>query len=72
MFPDKIIDLLFNSNEFTYFDSAEFVAPRERKYVLTDTGVRQLNSIVKIPEKEKMKKEKTSSGTLIFLSISIL
>ncbi len=65
VFPDKIIDLLFNSNEFTYFDSAEFVAPRERKYVLTDTGVRQLNSIVKIPEKEKMIKERTVAASKV-------
>lgn len=65
VFPDKIIDLLFDKSEFTYFDSAEFVAPREKKYVLTDNGVRQLNSIVKISEKEKMIKERTADASKV-------
>jgi len=58
VFPDKIIELLFDKSEFTYFDSAEFVASRDKKYVLTDNGVRQLDSVVKIPEKEEMIKER--------------
>ena len=60
VFPDRIVDLLFNKNEFTYFDSVEFVKPRDKKYVLTENGVRQLRSIINIPEKEKMIGERTS------------
>lgn len=65
VFPDRAVDLLFNKKDFTYFDTAEFVKPRDRKYVLTDNGVRQLNSIVKIPEKEKMMRERTVAEKIV-------
>lgn len=54
VFPDKIVDLLLNRNEFTYFDSSVFVKPENRKYILTGNGVRQLGAITRIPEKEKI------------------
>ncbi|MDD5622177.1 MAG: hypothetical protein PHQ09_03305 [Actinomycetota bacterium] len=65
VFPDKAINLLFNKNDFTFFDTAEFVVPRERKYVLTGRGVRQLNSVIKIPEKEEMIKKRTSAASVM-------
>ena len=65
VFPDKIVNLLFNKNEFTFFDTAEFVVPRDRKYVLTDTGVRQLNSVVRILEKEKMIEKRASAANMV-------
>ncbi len=58
VFPDKIIDLLLDRKEFSYFDSSEFVKPRNQKYILTENGVRQLRSLVKIPEKIEMIKKR--------------
>ncbi len=65
IFPDKVIDLLFNRKEFTYFDSAEFVKARNKKYVLTECGVRRLRSIIRIPEKERMIKERTEDANKV-------
>lgn len=69
VFPDKIIDLMFGRREFTYFDSPEAVAPRDKKYVLTNNGVRQLSSIVKISEKEKMIKERTAAASKVRIDL---
>jgi hypothetical protein len=60
IFPDKVIDLLFAADQFTYFDNYELVMPRSHKYVLTDNGVRQQDAVVKNPDKERMIKERTS------------
>lgn len=65
VFPDKILDLLLNKNEFTFFDTEQFVVPRSKKYVLTSSGIRQLNSVVKITEKEKMIKKRISEANTV-------
>jgi len=59
VFPDKIIDLLFNKKEYSYYDNSEVVLPRIKRHILTDQGVRQYLSVIKIAEKEKMIKERT-------------
>jgi len=65
VYPDKIIDLLFKKVEFTYFDSAIFVKPVSRKYILTKNGVRQLKSLEKIPEKEEIIKKRIENPNKI-------
>lgn len=65
VFPDKAVDLLFNRKEFTYFDNYEVVVPRVQRHVLTKDGVRQFGSLVKVPEKERMIKERTESPNLV-------
>jgi hypothetical protein len=65
VFPDRIINLLFNKNEFTFFDTSEFVVPRDRKYILTATEVRQLDSVIRIPEKEKMIQKRTADANMV-------
>jgi hypothetical protein len=45
VYPDKVADLLFNRNNFSFYDNYEVVLPRDKKYVLTDLGVRQFGSV---------------------------
>jgi hypothetical protein len=59
VYPDKVADLLFNRNNFSFYDNYEVVLPRDKKYVLTDLGVRQFGSVGNVPEKKKMIKERT-------------
>lgn len=56
VFPDKVKELLFEEAEYTYYDSAEVVVPRDKKYVLTPSGVRQQGAVVRSPEKERLLK----------------
>ncbi len=58
IFPEKTVNLLFDMYDFTYFDSYEAVVSRDKRYVLTKNGVRQYNSLAKIPEKEGMIKSR--------------
>ncbi|MBC8059518.1 MAG: hypothetical protein H7Y18_02520 [Clostridiaceae bacterium] len=61
IFPDKVIDLMFNKKDYTYYDNFEVVVPRIQRHILTKDGVRQSGSLVKIAEKEKMIKERISN-----------
>ncbi len=58
IFPDKTLSLLLNERSFTYYDNDEAVKPRNKKYVLTCNGVRQLDALAKIGEKGKMIKNR--------------
>ncbi|QCT01558.1 hypothetical protein E6C60_0837 [Paenibacillus algicola] len=54
IYPDRQEDLLYGSKSYTYFDSPAFVAPRSRKYVLTqEGGVRQYGAIEENEDKER-------------------
>lgn len=65
IYPDRLVETLFDTFDYTYFDSEEVVAPRERKYVLTGNGVRQLGSVVKVPDKVKIIKARGESPNLV-------
>lgn len=58
VYPDQAVDLLFNRCEYTYYDNYEIVMPRDKKYVLTSNGVRQIGSVKKIEEKKKLIEER--------------
>ncbi|HHW23630.1 MAG TPA: hypothetical protein GXX26_12260 [Clostridiaceae bacterium] len=60
VYPDKAMELLTGNREYSFYDQYEFVAPRSKKYVLTENGVRQLGSVIKSDEKERMIKRRTS------------
>ena len=45
VYPEKIYELLLNDNSYTYYDNYVRVNPRNKKYVLTDSGPRQLNAV---------------------------
>ena len=61
VFPDKVIDLIFNNKEYTYYDNCVVVLPRVKRYILTNQGVRQYVSVIKIASKEKMIKERNKN-----------
>ena len=61
IFPDKVIDVMFNEKKYTYYDNYEVVTPRAKRHILTDHGVRQFMSVLNVNEKEKMIKERTTN-----------
>jgi hypothetical protein len=58
IFPDKMKELLLEINEFSYYDSYEFVLPRSERYVLTSSGVKQYRFLQKDEEKLKLIKSR--------------
>ena len=59
VYPDKVADIMFHDVDYTYYDNDEFVVPRDKRYVLTDAGVRQYSAVQKVPEKTKMIEQRT-------------
>jgi hypothetical protein len=59
MYPDKIREIMFQKEEYTFFDNDEFVVPRNKRYVLTDAGVRQYGAVQKNAEKAKLIAERS-------------
>lgn len=51
IFPDRKARLLFEENDYTFFDSPARVLPRSEKYVLNGEHVRQYGSLVHDEEK---------------------
>lgn len=58
IYPEKMMEILFNKPEYTFFDNYEMVVPRERKYVLTDSGVRQYGAVHKNQEKDELMRKR--------------
>lgn len=54
IYPEKLIDLLFNKKIFMFYDNPNCVQPRINKYVLWEGQPFQLNSVYKNEEKEKI------------------
>lgn len=54
VYPDQMQELLFEDQDYTWYDSDSCVVPREERYVLTDLGVRQYGAVRKSEEKEQL------------------
>lgn len=54
VYPDRMQEVLFDDESYTYYDNEDYVVPRERRYVLTDIGVRQYGAVQKSEEKARM------------------
>lgn len=54
VYPEKVDDLLVNDDTYTFYDNYVQVQPRREKYVLTDSGPRQLGAVKVDEEKKKM------------------
>lgn len=65
IYPDRIEDLLVKDCSYTYYDNYEVVMPREKKYVLTPNGVRQLGSVIRIREKEELIKSRETHPNMV-------
>lgn len=59
VYPDRVNQVFFEDGDYTYYDNDAFVVPRNRRYVLTDIGVRQYGAVQKDPEKTKMIEERS-------------
>lgn len=60
VYPDKVQEIMFGEADYTYYDNDEAVVPRNKRYVLTDIGVRQYNAVQKVPEKAEIIAQRTS------------
>lgn len=65
IYPERIADIMFNDMDYTYFDGDEVVVPRNKRYVLTDLGVRQYGAVQKVPEKTKLIASRTFRPTQV-------
>ncbi len=61
IYPDKKKWLLYDKNDFTFYDSDHYVRPRREKYVVTsDKKIRQYNAVVHSPQKEELIRSRAS------------
>ncbi|WP_438347945.1 cellobiose phosphorylase [Paenibacillus sp. FA6] len=51
IFPDKKEDLLFADGTYAFYDSAAYVQPRSKKYVVINDQVRQYDALIEDEEK---------------------
>lgn len=65
IYPDKKKELLFEKEEYTYFDNSVFVRPRSERYVLTNRGVRQYEAIEHNSEKEAFIKQRAEQRNIM-------
>ncbi|MBN2831333.1 MAG: cellobiose phosphorylase, partial [Candidatus Omnitrophica bacterium] len=62
VYPEKLKKVLFENNNFTFFDNAEVVKPRNEKYLLHNSIPRQLHAItLDVGKKELIHKRKEST-----------
>lgn len=54
LYPDKITDLVFNKQVFTFFDNIEIIKPRQAKYIIHNNRIQQLHSVAIDAEKKEM------------------
>ncbi|MBF0484193.1 MAG: hypothetical protein HQL25_05745, partial [Candidatus Omnitrophica bacterium] len=52
VYPEDLKALLFDRKDFFFYQSDHFVLPRDKRYILTDKGVRQYSSVAKGSEAE--------------------
>ncbi|AJS58903.1 hypothetical protein [Paenibacillus sp. IHBB 10380] len=53
IFPDKKEELLFADDTYAFYDSAAYVQPRSKKYVVVHNQVRQYDALIEDEEKLK-------------------
>ncbi len=54
IYPDREEEFFFDRREYTYYDSAAVVAPRDKKYIEVGGKLRQANAVVEDTEKVVM------------------
>lgn len=52
VYPEDLEEILFKKKEFSFYQSDHYVLPRIERYVLTNRGVRQYESVIKLTAKE--------------------
>lgn len=54
IYPETKEEILFDDKSYTYYDNAECVLPRSKRYVFVDGKVRQYNSLYLDEEKKRL------------------
>ncbi|MBA7649897.1 hypothetical protein ES703_57696 [subsurface metagenome] len=67
IFPDRVVQMLTESADITWFDDGAYVVPRSDKYVLRPGGPLQLNAVVDTPASSKSLPPVTVFGKLCAL-----
>ncbi|MDR0675549.1 MAG: hypothetical protein LBF97_00715, partial [Elusimicrobiota bacterium] len=62
IYPDKLDAMLFENNEYTFYDDCYLVEPRSNKYVLFRGEPKQLNAVYKDEEKENLIKSRANNN----------
>jgi len=66
VYPEKKRWLLYEKEDFTFYDSDHFVRPRREKYVVTPEGqLRQFDAVVLRPEKKELLSSRRSDATKV-------
>ncbi len=63
VYPDKKVELLFDSEPLPFYESPEVILPRRERYVLSGGKPRQLNALRKDPEKVRLMAARSSNAT---------
>jgi hypothetical protein len=62
VYPEKLKEIVFDSRQFIFFDNAEVVNPRNKKYVVHNDSVRQFHSVSLDHEKKNMIMQRASDA----------
>jgi len=65
VYPEKAKEILFENKNFTFFDNAEIVKPRDDKYLLHNGIPRQLHSIALDSVKKELLHKRKSSAHVV-------
>jgi len=64
IYPEKLKEALFDLKDFTFFDNAYIVQPRDKKHVLYKGRLRQFGSVVKDGGKEALIKKRKNFANI--------
>ena len=65
LYPDRLKGLIFEKNDFTYFDTHVFVKPRSERYVVQHGEVRQYHSLLFDEEKNALIQKRHEAKHLV-------
>ncbi|MBI5554548.1 MAG: cellobiose phosphorylase [Elusimicrobia bacterium] len=65
VYPEKEREILLEKKEFTFYDNAHIVLPRQEKYVDANGLIRQFGAVLTSPEKAARLKERASNIHLV-------
>jgi len=65
VYPEKLKEIIFESQEFTFYDNTEIVKPRNEKYLLYEGRPRQLGATASCNAKKEMIRERTDQPHVV-------
>ncbi|MFA5157045.1 MAG: cellobiose phosphorylase [Candidatus Omnitrophota bacterium] len=65
VYPENLKEIIFEKKDFTFYDNAEVVRPRNKKYVIYKGSVKQLHSVGIDPVKKEMIRKRHSQPNTV-------